>query len=1211
MLVLVLAMLTGPERAMAQRAVGIDVSDYQSSSINWGTLKSTYGISFGWAKCSEGTGTGSGYGGGNFTTYEANAKAAGVLIGAYHYARYDLNTGTAGATAEANAFWSIAGPYIKGGGYYIMPMLDVEASFTGYTATTLSQWVNQWCITVSNTAYAAGVPGIKPCIYCSSSHAASYLNSTVTQWNTDIADWAWAPGDHAGALAGAQASASPPAGISPWTPSSNWQFWQYDDQNAAQAITTGDGDIYNGTLAQLTASKMVIGGAPPGITTQPASQIVLAGANVPFNVGASGATPLSYQWRFNGGNISGATASSYTKSNVQAANAGSYSVIVTNAYGSANSANAVLTVHTPPTITAQPANTVTGFGLNVNLSATATGDATLSYQWRHNGTNLASATTSILTIIHAQATNAGTYAIVVTNLYGTATSANALLSVLDPYILNQPQSQTVTAGAPATFIVGTVGTAPLSYIWSKDGVALTDGTNLSGSRTPTLSLASVQAGDVGMYSVTVSNVNGSMASSNAALISAFAPLIVTQPACQKVLAGSTVVLSVSVVGSGPITNQWQKDGTNLVDAGKFSGTATTSLVVSNVQIGECGNYSLVASNAYGSAISSNALLSLWPVVGWGSDVYGQADVPAGLSNVVAIAAGDFHSLALKGDGTVMAWGAGQTNTGVNPQYGQSIIPSGLSNVASVARGYFHSLALEANGTIVAWGAGTTNAGVSPNFGQAIVPAALSNVVAIAGGAYHSLALEANGTVVAWGAGTTNPGLSPNFGQAIVPSGLSNVVAIATGLYHSLALEANGTVVAWGAGTINSGITPNFGQAIVPTALSNVVAISAGIYHSLALKADGTVVIWGAGTTNTGTTPNLGQAVVPAGVTNVIALAGGGFHTLVLEGNGSPTLTTQPLSQTAAAGATVSYAAMVVGSQPLSYQWQVNGSNIAGATAAVLSLANVQLDDAGAYSVTVTNAAGAVTSSNGLLTVLSPPVISAQPTDAAVVVGTSATFTVGAAGSAPLGYQWQFNSAAIAGATQSAYNLASVQLTNAGTYSAVVSNAYGVAISSNAVLTVLTPPTITTQPSNQTVVAGASAGFVVQAASAAPLNYQWYFGQTNLLAGANGAALNLDNVQPAQAGGYSVVVNNVAGSVTSVVATLTVLVPSPILSAPTYGADGVFQFNVGGLAGSNYVIASSTNLTDWLPLETNTSPFTFTDTNAVNVPLQFYRAQPSP
>ena len=85
--------------------------------------------------------------------------------------------------------------------------------------------------------------------------------------------------------------------------------------------------------------------------------------------------------------------------------------------------------------------------------------------------------------------------------------------------------------------------------------------------------------------------------------------------------------------------------------------------------------------------------------------------------------------------------------------------------------------------------------------------------------------------------------------------------------------------------------------------------------------------------------------------------------------------------------------------------------------------------------------------------LSPPVISTQPSDQTVIVGAPVIFTVGAAGSPPLGYQWQFNSAAIAGATQSAYSLASAQATNAGTYSAVVSNAYGTAVSSNAVLTV--------------------------------------------------------------------------------------------------------------------------------------------------------------
>jgi hypothetical protein len=156
-----------------------------------------------------------------------------------------------------------------------------------------------------------------------------------------------------------------------------------------------------------------------------------------------------------------------------------------------------------------------------------------------------------------------------------------------------------------------------------------------------------------------------------------------------------------------------------------------------------------------------------------------------------------------------------------------------------------------------------------------------------------------------------------------------------------------------------------------------------------------------------------------------------------------------------------------------------------------------------------------------------------------------------------------------------------------------------------------PPSIMTQPSDRTVAAGADVSFAVQAASSTSLNYQWYFDQTNLLAGAETATLSLTNVQPAQAGGYSVVVNNVAGSATSTVARLTVLMPSEILTAPFYTAGGEFQFNLAGEAGSNYVVEASTNLVDWIPLITNTSPFLFTDTNAVSFPLRFYRAHPSP
>jgi hypothetical protein len=107
------------------------------------------------------------------------------------------------------------------------------------------------------------------------------------------------------------------------------------------------------------------------------------------------------------------------------------------------------------------------------------------------------------------------------------------------------------------------------------------------------------------------------------------------------------------------------------------------------------------------------------------------------------------------------------------------------------------------------------------------------------------------------------------------------------------------------------------------------------------------------------------------LTNVTALVGGGFHTLALEGDGQPYLTTQPVSQTAPAGATVVYAALAVGSPPLSYQWQFNGTNISGATAGALSLANVQLASAGTYSVTVTNALGTAISANALLTVIGP------------------------------------------------------------------------------------------------------------------------------------------------------------------------------------------------------------------------------------------------
>ena len=191
------------------------------------------------------------------------------------------------------------------------------------------------------------------------------------------------------------------------------------------------------------------------------------------------------------------------------------------------------------------------------------------------------------------------------------------------------------------------------------------------------------------------------------------------------------------------------------------------------------------------------------LVCWGTNNYGQTNVPIYLSNVVSIAAGDYHSMALNSNGQVFCWGANY--------YGQTNVPSGLSNVVSIAAGGHHNMAMKSDGQLVCWG--------NNSYGQTNVPSGLSSVVSIAAGMYHSMALASDGQVFCWGWN--------NYGQTNVPSGLSNVVSIAAGFYHSMALKSDGQLVCWG--------NNSYGQTNVPSGLSNVIAIAAGGYHNMALS----------------------------------------------------------------------------------------------------------------------------------------------------------------------------------------------------------------------------------------------------------------------------------------------------------------------------------------------------------------------------------------
>lgn len=234
------------------------------------------------------------------------------------------------------------------------------------------------------------------------------------------------------------------------------------------------------------------------------------------------------------------------------------------------------------------------------------------------------------------------------------------------------------------------------------------------------------------------------------------------------------------------------------------------------------------------------------LVAWGDNRFGALSIPGGLRDVVAVAGGLDHNVALTRNGTVHAWGS--------DYWEQTRVPGGLNDVIAIAAGEDHNLALKRDGTIVTWG--------DSSWGKTRVPSGLSGVVAVAGGGDHSLALKNDGTVVAWGRDI--------YGVRTVPGGLSDVIAIAAGRFHNLALRNDGTIVAWG---LSSG-----GLTSVPAGLDDVVSISAGGDHNLALTSAGTVVAWGRN--------DYGQTTVPAGLSNVIAIATGDNHSLALLSDGT-------------------------------------------------------------------------------------------------------------------------------------------------------------------------------------------------------------------------------------------------------------------------------------------------------------------------------------
>ena len=334
----------------------------------------------------------------------------------------------------------------------------------------------------------------------------------------------------------------------------------------------------------------------PLITVQPVSQQVHVGADVSFVTVVSGTAPLTYLWRFNNVNIPGGNTPTLLLRSVTTNQAGEYYAIIGNSEGVGFTDKVRLDVDPSPFVLEPPQSVDVAVGGAASVSVRMLGEPPFAYQWRWNGTNLVGVTGTNHVFSNIQASQAGAYDVVVTNGFGSVTSAVAVVRVAGPpEITTALRSQTVPTGGAFTLTVGAAGLA-LNYTWILNGQFVSGATNAS------LSITNAQLTNGGSYTVVVADATGVAVTSDATVTIDPLPLIIQQPADRTVLFGNPVMFTVSLLGQPPFTHQWRRNSINLV------GETNASITIAAVAGTNAGVYSVRVLNDYGAVISSNATL---------------------------------------------------------------------------------------------------------------------------------------------------------------------------------------------------------------------------------------------------------------------------------------------------------------------------------------------------------------------------------------------------------------------------------------------------------------------------------------------------------------------------------------------------------------------------------------------------------------------------
>ena len=734
------------------------------------------------------------------------------------------------------------------------------------------------------------------------------------------------------------------------------------------AVTSAEAGNYtcsvtSGTVTVASDPILLRIGAAPSFTVQPQSVQIAPSSTLTLTATVTGDAPITYQWYLNGNTISGATASSFAITPANVNGSGLYQVIATNAYGSAVSRLASVVIGSAPTISSQPADVVLSEGNTLYLYLNVSGSPSPTVQWRRNGVALPGVLGYSASMYNVKASDAGTYSAVATNTFGSVTSSTFQVFVnpsttTPPAIQTQPSSVTAFMADGFSFSVAATGNPSPTYQWRHNGVAIPGATYSTYSKYS----YSVQPSDAGDYDVIVSSSAGTVTSSTATLTLKQSPYFAQSPGAQQIMVGGTAVFSASVVAVPAATLQWKKDGVAI------AGATDAVLVVRNVQTSDMGDYTVTATNTYGTATSTAATLTVSTIL--------QRGLTAGVARVNAGPTGVTTTFSIEGSAPkrmlVRAVGPTLASLGV----------SGVMTDPMI-------VLTDASGAYVAH---------NNNWGDAANPSDIALTATRLGALSLAATSKDAALIVTLAPGTYTATVS-------AADGVAGIVLVevyeADAVQRLVQLSLRGPV---GSGTavLSCGfnVVGSIARPYLIRALGPVLGTSSAIADPrLALFSGNTQLAtnddWSSDTADatqlTSAVARVGAVALPSGSKDaamLVTLSAGSYVAQVSapEGTSGETIleiieadslrdTTQrpgfvlmPASQDVPAGSSVTLSSLASGAPAPAYQWQKDGAPINGATAASYTLSNFQDSQAGAYTVVATNSAGSATSLPAILAV---------------------------------------------------------------------------------------------------------------------------------------------------------------------------------------------------------------------------------------------------